>query len=47
MGDEVSQSHNGIWDRRQNAKGAVLLSTGGMPHAAENFFEKIRYKGKQ
>jgi hypothetical protein len=28
----------GIWEGLQNANGAVLLSTGGMPHAAENFF---------
>jgi hypothetical protein len=37
----------GIWKGFQNANGAVLLSTGGMPHAAENFFDFARNKETQ
>jgi hypothetical protein len=37
----------GIWEGLQNANGAVLLSTSGMPHAAEFFFESARNKETQ
>src|SRR5450755_14195 len=47
LGAKVSQSHNGIWERCQNANGAVLLSTGGMPHAGENFVAVKRSNEKE
>jgi hypothetical protein len=37
----------GIWEGLQNANAAMLLSTGGMPHAVENFFEFARNKETQ
>jgi hypothetical protein len=37
----------GIWEGLQNANAAVLLSTGGMPHAAEIFLELARNKEMQ